>query len=50
LDAEHDTMDESSDEILPITTKRKAGMGQEKGRHSPPEGECTHLVVEDTLA
>jgi hypothetical protein len=33
LDAEHDTMDGSSDELLPTTTKRKAGMGQEEGRY-----------------
>jgi hypothetical protein len=39
-------MDESSDEILSTTTYRKAGMGQEEGRHSPLEGEWTHLVGE----
>jgi hypothetical protein len=50
LDAEHDIMDGSSNEILPTTTKMKACMGQEEGRHSPPEREWTHLVGEDTLA
>jgi hypothetical protein len=39
LEAEHDTVDGSSDEILPTTTIRKASMGQEEGRHSPLEGE-----------
>jgi hypothetical protein len=29
LDAEHDTVDGPSDEILPTTTDRKAVMGQE---------------------
>jgi hypothetical protein len=42
-------MDGSSDEILP-TTNRKVGMGQEEGRHSPLEGEWTHLVGEDIHA
>jgi hypothetical protein len=50
LDAEHNTVDGSSDEVLPTTTKRKAGMGQEEGIHSPPKGEWTHLVDEDTHA
>jgi hypothetical protein len=50
LDAEHDTVDGSLDEILPTTTNRKAGMGQEEGRHSPLEGEWTHLVGEDIHA
>jgi hypothetical protein len=50
LDAEHDTMDGPSDEVLSTTTKRKAGMGQKGGRHSPIEGEWTHLVGEDTHA
>lgn len=46
MDAEHDTMDE----ILPTTTKRKACIGQEEGRYSPPERELTHLVGDDTHA
>jgi hypothetical protein len=50
LDAEHDIVDGPSDEILPTTTKRKADMGEEGGRHSPLEGEWTHLVGEDTRA
>jgi hypothetical protein len=50
LDAEHDTVDGSSNKILPTTTDRKAGMGQEEGRHSPFEGEWTHLVGEDVHA
>jgi hypothetical protein len=50
LDAEHDTMDGSSYEILPTTTDRKAGMGQEEGIHSLLEGEWTHLVGEDIHA
>jgi hypothetical protein len=47
LDAEHDTVDGSSDEILPKTTDRKVGMGKEEGRHPPLEGEWTHLVGEN---
>jgi hypothetical protein len=43
-------MDGSSNEILPTTIKRKAGMGEEEERHSPPKGEWTHLVGEDTHA
>jgi hypothetical protein len=39
LDAEHDTVDVLSDEDLPTTTDKKAGMGQEDGRHSPFEGD-----------
>jgi hypothetical protein len=50
LDAEHDIVDGSSDEVLSTTTKRKAGMGQKGGRHSPLEGEWTHLVSESTHA
>jgi len=50
LDAEHDTVDEPSDENLPITTDRKAGMGQEEGRHPPLEGEWTHVVGENCHA
>jgi len=50
LDAEHDTVDGSSDEVLSTTTKRKAGMGQKGGRHSLLEGEWTHLVGESTHA
>jgi hypothetical protein len=46
LDAKHDAVDGSADEILPITTHRKAGLGQEEGRHSPLEREWTHLVSE----
>jgi hypothetical protein len=44
LDAEHDAVDGSSNEILPTTTHRKAGLGQEEGRRSPHEGEWTHVV------
>jgi hypothetical protein len=43
-------VDGSLDEVLPTTTKRKASMGQEEGRHSPPEEEWTHLVSEDSHA
>jgi hypothetical protein len=50
LDAEHDIVDGSSNEILPTTTNRKACMGQVEGRHSPLEGEWTHLVSEDVHA
>jgi hypothetical protein len=50
LDAEHDTVDGSSDEILQTTLDKKAGMGQEEERHSPLEGEWTHLVGEDVHA
>jgi hypothetical protein len=50
LDAEHDTMDGSSDKILSTTTYRKAGMGQKEGRHSPLKGELTHLVGEGIYA
>jgi len=46
LDAEHDAVDWSSDKILPTTTYKKAGMGQEEAKHSPFEGEWTHLVGE----
>jgi hypothetical protein len=44
LDEKLDTVDGSLDEILPTTTKMKAGMGQEKGRHLPLKGEWTHLI------
>jgi hypothetical protein len=50
LDAEHDTMDGSSDEIPSTTTYRKASMGQEEGRHSPLKEEWTHLVGEGIYA
>jgi hypothetical protein len=50
LDAKYDTMDRSSDEVLSTTTKRKVGMGQKRGRHSPLEREWTHLVGESTHA
>jgi hypothetical protein len=40
-------MDGSSDEILPTTTDKKAGRGQEEGRHSPYKGEWTRLVGEN---
>jgi hypothetical protein len=46
LDAKHDAVDVSANEILQTTTHRKAGLGQEEGRHSPLEGEWTHLVDE----
>jgi len=48
LDAYHDTMDGSSDEVLSTTTERKVGIGKKGGRHSPLEGEWTHLVSENT--
>jgi hypothetical protein len=44
LDAKHDGVDGSTDEVLPATTHRKAGLGQQEERHSPHEGEWTHLV------
>jgi hypothetical protein len=44
LDAKHDTVDGSSNKVLSTTAKKKAGMGQEGGRHSPLKGEWTHLV------
>jgi hypothetical protein len=50
MDAKYDTVDRSSDEVLPTTTIRKAGMGKKEGRNSPIEGELTHLVGEDTHA
>jgi hypothetical protein len=50
MDAEYDTVDGSSDEVLSTTTTRKADMGQKGGRHSPLEREWTHLVGEDTHA
>jgi hypothetical protein len=50
MDAEYDTVDGSSDEVLSPTTIRKASMGQKGGRHSPLEGERTHLVGEGTYA
>jgi len=34
LNVEHDAVDGSLDANLPTTTYRKAGMGQEGGRHS----------------
>jgi hypothetical protein len=39
LDAKHDGVDGSTDEVLPATTHRKAGLGQKEGRRSPHEGE-----------
>jgi hypothetical protein len=50
MDAEYDTVDGSLDEVLSTTTIRKAGMGQKRDRHSPLEGEWTHLVGEGTHA
>jgi hypothetical protein len=50
MDEKYDTMDGSSDEVLPTTTTRKVGMGQKEGRNSPFEWEWTHLVGEDTHA
>jgi len=50
MDAKYDTMEGSLDEVLLTTTMRKVGMGQKGGRHSPLEGEWTHLVGEDTHA
>jgi hypothetical protein len=38
LDAKHDGVDWSTDEVLPATTHRKAGLGQKEGRHSRHEG------------
>jgi hypothetical protein len=46
LDAKCDAVDGSTDEVLPTTTHRKAGLGQEERRHWPYEGEWTHLVGE----
>jgi hypothetical protein len=50
LDEKHDVVDGLADEVLPTTTHRKAGLGQEEGRDSPHEGEWTHLVHEGTHA
>jgi hypothetical protein len=50
MDAENDTVDGSSDEVLSTTSTRKAGMGQKGGSHSPLEGEWSHLVGEGTHA
>jgi hypothetical protein len=50
LDAEYNTVDGSSDEVLFTTTERKACMGLKGGRHSPLEGEWTHPVGENTHA
>jgi hypothetical protein len=50
LDAKHDGVDGSTDEVLPTTTHRKAGLGQKEGRRSPHEVECTHLVGEGVRA
>jgi hypothetical protein len=50
MDVEYDTVDESLDEVLSTTTIGKASMGQKEGRHSPLEGEWTHLVDEGTHA
>jgi hypothetical protein len=36
--------------VLSTTTKRKAGMDQKGGRHSPLEGKWTHLVGESIHA
>jgi hypothetical protein len=46
LDAKYDAMDGLADEILPTTIHKKVGLGQEERRHSPYEGEWTHLVGE----
>jgi len=43
LDAEHDGVDGSTNEYLPATTLRKAGLGQEE-EQSSHEGEQTHLA------
>jgi len=37
-------VDGSTNEVLPATTHRKAGLGQKEGICSPQEGECTHLA------
>jgi len=50
LDAKHDGVDGSTNEVLPATTHRKAGLGQEEERHSPHKGEWTHLVGEGVHA
>jgi hypothetical protein len=50
LDAKYDAVDGSANEVLPTITHRKAGLGQEEIRHSPHEGEWTHLVGEGILA
>jgi hypothetical protein len=39
LDAKHDGVDGSTDEVLPAITHKKAGLGQKEERHSPHEGE-----------
>jgi hypothetical protein len=44
LDAKHDGVDGSTDEVLPATTHREAGLGQKEWRCSPHEGEFTHVV------
>jgi hypothetical protein len=44
VDAKHDGMDGSTDEVLPATTHRKAALGQKEWRCSPQEGECTYLA------
>jgi hypothetical protein len=49
LDGNHDAVDGSANEVLPTTTHRKAGLGQEEGRHSPREVEWTYLVGEGTI-
>jgi hypothetical protein len=50
MDVEYDTVDGSPNEVLSTPTPRKAGMGQKGGRHSPLEGEWTHLVGDGTCA
>jgi hypothetical protein len=49
LDAKYDGVDGSTDKVLPTTTHRKAGLGQERGRHSAHEGEWTYLVRKGTI-
>jgi hypothetical protein len=50
MDVKYDTVDGSPDEVLSITTTGKAGMGQKGWRHSPLEGEWTHLNGDGTHA
>jgi hypothetical protein len=50
MDVEYDTVDGSPDEVLPTNTTGKAGIGQKGVRHSPIEGQWTHLVGEGTYA
>jgi hypothetical protein len=50
LDAEHDGVDGSANEVLLATTQKKAGLGQEEEGQSPHEGKWTHLAGEGVHA